>query len=195
MPAVQLYGVAGPDSPRLARRLGVISFGLKNVPHNLAAAELAETAGIGVRTGCHCAHILVKRLLHIHALREALSNLGMRFAPRITRSLLPGLVRVSFVLENDEADVRRLVVALEKIAGRRPSLITRLLAATHNAAPVLPDTETRRRMRTAMEREASSVCGIAPARHTEDRPRPQAPSGWIPSRGMSFWGRPCCRKP
>jgi len=195
VPGVRLYGVADPDSPRLTRRLGVISFELRNVPHNLAAVELAETAGIGARTGCHCAHLLVKRLLRIQPAREALANLGMKLAPRFTKSLLPGLVRVSFGLENDEADVRRLTLALEKAVGLRPSLVTRLLAKTHNAAPVLPNTEARRRMREAMEREASSVYGATPAGFTEDRSRPSAFQGWTPSGGMTLLGRPCCRKP
>ncbi len=173
VPGVRLYGVADPGSPRLPRRLGVISFGSRHVPHNLLAEELAETAGIGLRTGCHCAHILVKRLLRMSPAREALSNLGMTFAPRITRSLLPGLVRVSFGLENVEADVRRLALALERISSRRSSLLTRLLAKTRNAAPFLPDTETRRRMKAAMEREASSVHGTAPAGLADSRSRPR----------------------
>ncbi len=157
VPGVRLYGLADPDSPRIGRRLGVFSFGLKHVPHNLAAEELAETAGIGLRTGCHCAHVLVKRLLRISSAREALASLGSKLVPRLIRPFLPGLVRVSFGLENDEADVRRLALALEKISSRRSSLITRLLAKTRNAAPFLPDTETRRRMRAAMEKDASSV--------------------------------------
>jgi len=162
VPGVQIRGIADPDSPRIARRLGVLSFGLTHVPHNLAARELAETAGIGVRTGCHCAHLLVKRLLRMPPAREALSNLGMMFVPRFTKSLLPGLVRASFGLSNDDADVRRLALALDHISGRRPSLITRLLAKTRNAAPALPATETRRRMRAAAERDSSAVYGDAP---------------------------------
>jgi hypothetical protein len=154
VPGLRIFGIADPDSPRVARRLGVISFGLKHVPHNLAAEELAETAGLGVRTGCHCAHILVKRLLRIHPVREALSNLGLMFAPRITKSFLPGLVRISLGLENDEADIHRLALALYRIATRRPSLVTRLLAKTRNATPFLPNTETLRRIRADAERDA-----------------------------------------
>ncbi len=194
VPGLRLYGVTDPDSPRLARRLGIISFGLKRLPHNLAAEELAETAGIGVRTGCHCAQILVKRLLRIHPAREFLANLGSKFAPRVTRSFLPGLVRVSFGLENEASDVRRLALALKKIAGRRPSLVARLLARTHNAAPVRRDTETLRRMRGAIGREASAVYGAAPASVAEARPRHRALSDLIPSGGMTYLGRPCCRK-
>jgi selenocysteine lyase/cysteine desulfurase len=154
VPGVRIYGIVEPDSPRIARRLGVISFGLRHVPHNLAAEELAETAGFGVRTGCHCAHILVKRLLRIHPAREALSNLGLMFAPRITASFLPGLVRVSLGLENEEADIRRLAHALHGISGRRPDFVSRLLAKTRNATPFLPNTETLRRIRAAVDRDA-----------------------------------------
>ena len=181
VPGVRLYGVADPDSPRLVRRLGVISFGLKHVPHNLLAEELAETAGFGVRTGCHCAHILVKRLLRMHPLREALSNLGLKLVPRFTVSLLPGLTRVSFGLENSEADVRRLARALEKIAGRRRSFVTRLLAKARNAAPRLPHTKTRRLMMEAAEKEASSVFGTVPAEGAKALPWSPALAGRAPS--------------
>jgi selenocysteine lyase/cysteine desulfurase len=159
VPGVRIHGIADPDSPRIARRLGVISFEMRHIPHNLLAKELAETAGFGVRTGCHCAQILVKRLLRINPVREAVANLGMKLVPRITRSVLPGLARISFGLENSPDDVRRLAWALEKISGRRFSLVTQLLANTHNATPFLSDTKTRRRMREAIEREASSVFG------------------------------------
>lgn len=194
VPGIRVYGIADPDSPRIARRLGVISFGLKTVPHNLVAEELAETAGIGVRTGCHCAHVLVKRLLGIHPAREALASLGSAVAPRIIAPLLPGLVRVSFGLENDETDVRRLTLALEKTAVRRPSFVARLLAATHNGAPVLPDTQTRRRTRAAIEKVASSVYAGDPDGFREDHRNAPALPGWVPFKGHGLFGRPCCRK-
>ncbi len=194
VPGLQVYGIADPDSPRISRRLGVICFGLARVPHNLAAKELAERAGIGVRTGCHCAHILVKRLLGIHPVREALSNLGLALAPRIIRPLLPGLVRVSLGLENDGADIRGLAHALSEIACRRRSFAVRLLAKNHNAFPAVADTETSRLMRTAIATEASSVYDAAPAGSMEGRPRTPALSGWIPSGILPSFERPCCRK-
>ena len=194
VPGLRLFGMAVPDSPRVGRRLGVFSFELKHVPFNLAAEDLAETAGIGVRAGCHCAHLLVKRLLRIPPVREVLADFGLRLAPRITQSFLPGVVRVSIGLENDEADIRRLALALEKISARRQSLVTRLLAKTHNAAPALPDTGTRRRMRAAAAREVSSVYGAAPAGLTDDLSRTPDRMGWNPSGGMMIFGRPCCRK-
>jgi hypothetical protein len=185
VPGVRIHGIADPDSPRIARRLGVISFELKHVPHNLLAQELAETAGFGVRTGCHCAHILVKRLLRMHPAREAVANLGMKLVPQITSSVLPGLVRVSFGLENSAADVHRLARALEKISGQRSSFVTRFLAKTHNAMPILTDTKTRRRMREAIEREAFSVFGTVPAEFLDSFPRSPALLDRIPSGAMT----------
>ncbi len=193
VPGLRLYGIADPDSPRIARRLGVISFEMKGVPHNLLARKLAETAGIGVRTGCHCAHILVKRLLRMLPAREALAGFGMRFVPRLTSFILPGLTRISFGLENGEADVDRLAGALEEISGRRTSFVTRFLAKTHNATPLLTATPTLRRMRKAIEREASSVFDIAPAGRADIFPRSAALSGRIPSGGLISLGQPCRR--
>jgi selenocysteine lyase/cysteine desulfurase len=182
---IRVYGVADPDSPRIDRRLGVISFELKSVPYNLLARELAEMAGFGVRAGCHCAHILVKRLLHMLPMREALANFGMKIVPGFTRSILPGLARISFGLENSEPDVRRLARALEKISGRRSSLATRLLAKTHNATPILTETKTRRRTKEAIEREASSVFTTVPAGRVDNLPLSPALWDRIPSGSMA----------
>jgi len=159
VPGIEIYGIKDPDSPRFERRGGVITFGLRRVPHNLVAEKLAGEGGIGVRNGCFCAHILVKRLMGIPPVREALADLGLRLAPRLTRALLPGLVRVSFGIENDERDLGRLVISLRKIAAERVCLLDRLLARTHNATPVVADTDARRRMRAAAEREVEHVWG------------------------------------
>jgi selenocysteine lyase/cysteine desulfurase len=79
----------------------VIAFACDNAPHNRVGQELAEQAGIGVRTGCFCAHLLVKRLLNIHPLRARLADLFMLLLPGFTAPILPGLVRISFGLENN----------------------------------------------------------------------------------------------
>jgi selenocysteine lyase/cysteine desulfurase len=193
VPGLELYGIIDPDSPRLRQRGGVISFGLRNSPHNLAAEGLAETAGIGARTGCFCSHILVKRLLHIHPIREVLADIGLRLAPRVTKSLLPGLVRISFGLENDEADAGRLVAALRRIAGERRSLAARLLAKTHNATPVVPETEVSKRMRAQMEKTASAIYETFTKGMTV-RPRFATSAERAPYKGLTFLGQPCCRR-
>ena len=45
------------------------------------AKELAEQGGIGVRSGCHCAHLLVKRLLDIPPLLEQFQGLILTLFP------------------------------------------------------------------------------------------------------------------
>jgi selenocysteine lyase/cysteine desulfurase len=194
VPGIEIYGLTDPDSPRFERKGGVISFGLKRVPHNLVAEKLAEEGGIGVRNGCFCAHILVKRLLGIHPVREVLADWGLRLAPRLTKPLLPGLVRVSFGIENDERDLGRLLTSLKRIAAEPVCLTNRLLARTHNATPVMPDTDAGRRMRAFAEREIENVFG-------KDQGNDQGVSfgtpvfaRQAPSPGLIFLGRPCCRK-
>jgi selenocysteine lyase/cysteine desulfurase len=119
IPGLKIYGIKDPDSPRFPQKGGVIVFSLKDVPHNLAAKELADQGGIGVRNGCFCAHLLVKRLLKIHPLRARLADLGLILFPRFTSVVLPGLVRVSLGIENDQENVDTLIRVLDKIA-RQP---------------------------------------------------------------------------
>ena len=83
---------------------------------NRVAKELAERGGIGVRSGCHCAHLLIKRLLNIPPLQELLQGLILTLFPQVA---LPGLTRVSLGLENSAEDVDTLIEVLDKIA-RQP---------------------------------------------------------------------------
>ena len=80
------------------------------------ARELAERGGIGVRYGCHCAHLLIKRLVGIPPLLEQLQGLILILFPRVA---LPGVVRVSLGIENSEEDVDTLIHVLGSIA-RQP---------------------------------------------------------------------------
>ncbi len=146
IPGLKMYGIKDPDSPRFPQKGGVIAFSLKNVPHNLAAKELAEQGGIGVRNGCFCAHLLVKRLLKIHPLRARAADLGLILFPQFTRVVLPGLVRVSLGLENDQADVDALIRVLDKIARRPRAWVDRLIASMHNGTPFLPQTDVQQQM-------------------------------------------------
>lgn len=194
VPGIEIYGLKNPDSARFEDKGCVISFGLKHVPHNLVAEKLAEKGGIGVRSGCFCAHLLVKRLLHIHPVREALANLGLKFAPGLTKSLLPGLVRVSFGIENDGLDVNRLVKTLKTIAGERVSRTDRLLARTHNATPFVPNTDVRRQLEACAESISLKVFGSAA---TDERGLDEyqpVPSVRAPSSGWIILRRACCRK-
>jgi selenocysteine lyase/cysteine desulfurase len=116
VPGLRLHGVRDPGSPRFARKGGVIAFSLKGrLPDGIARA-LAERGGIGVRWGCHCAHIFVKRLLGIPPLLERFQRVIVTVFPRLD---LPGVVRVSLGIENTADDVDALVHELKGLA-RRP---------------------------------------------------------------------------
>ncbi len=82
IPGLEIYGVQDPDSPRFAQKGGVIVFGLKAMMANRVASELAERGGIGVRYGCHCAHLLVKHLVGIHPLLAQFQGLIVSLFPQ-----------------------------------------------------------------------------------------------------------------
>ena len=157
---IEIFGIGDPDSKKLHQKGGVVSFSLKRVPHNLAAKELAEQGGIGVRNGCFCAHLLVKHLLNIHPTRAFAANVGFILLPRLTRVFLPGLVRVSFGLENDENDVDRLIKILEKIGNAPYSFINRLLAFNRNGTPFLSHTIVQEKTKEFLENHVQKVYSL-----------------------------------
>ena len=141
IPGIKIFGVQDPKSARFQRKGGIVVFSLSRVPHNLVAKELAERGGIGVRNGCFCAHLLVKRLLKIHPLRARAADWGLILFPGFTRVILPGLVRVSVGIDNDEKDIDHLIRVMGKIAREPRSRVNRLIASIHNGTPFLPRTE------------------------------------------------------
>lgn len=116
VPGLTLYGIKDPDSPRFARKGGVIVFEMKGIMAPQVARELAERGGVGVRSGCHCAHLLVKHLLGIPPLLAQFQGLLLTLLPRLN---LPGLTRMSLGLENSAEDVDTLIHMLGEIA-RQP---------------------------------------------------------------------------
>ncbi|MGH2480875.1 MAG: aminotransferase class V-fold PLP-dependent enzyme, partial [Ktedonobacteraceae bacterium] len=93
-------------------RLGVFAFNLPGHSYAEVAAILAYEWGIGVRSGCFCAHQYVAHLLGIS---EADSQ---EASERLVTGLpvdLPGMVRASLGLTNGRADVDRLVEGLRAI--------------------------------------------------------------------------------
>ena len=146
IPGIKVFGVSDPDAPRFRRKGGTIVFSAKRVPHNLAAKELGEKVGIGVRNGCFCAHSVVRDLLNIHPVRTFIGAVGLRLFPGFFLAVLPGAVRVSLGLENDERHVDALIQTLEEIARAPRTRADRFVASTHNGTPSLPHTETENRI-------------------------------------------------
>ena len=87
--------------------------------HPLLAAILSAEHAIGVRHGCFCAHPLITRLLGIPdgEVRRLRAELRAGGTPP-----LPGAVRASLGLGTTEADVDRLIGALDDIARHGPAM-------------------------------------------------------------------------
>jgi len=134
IPGLIIYGVKDPDSPLFAQKSGVIVFSLKGIMANKVTKKLAEQGGIGVRYGCHCAHLLIKRLLNIHPLLERLQGLIVTLFPQVA---LPGLTRVSLGIENNEEDIDALIHVLDKIVRQPQTSVDIQLPGTQNGTTIL----------------------------------------------------------
>ncbi len=111
VPGLHLYGDTRPETA--AERLGVLPFMLEHVPHFLAAAVLGYEFGIGVRSGCFCAHPYI---LHLLGLSPDQARMVRQHMLVHDKSQMPGLLRASFGLYNTRQDVDALVDALTHIS-------------------------------------------------------------------------------
>jgi selenocysteine lyase/cysteine desulfurase len=103
VPGLRRIGTASRD------RLPVAAFVIDGMPHGEVAARLAREYGIGVRSGCFCAHPYIARLLRLTESEVA------RFRDDARANLhdrLPGAVRVSCSSATPLADVASLGAAL-----------------------------------------------------------------------------------
>ena len=108
---VQILGDADPNNT--ANRLGVIPFNVDGLSHSLVAAILGAEFGIGVRSGCFCAHPYVARLLKVS--KREMDELGQEVRHGDKRHI-PGLVRASFGMYNIRSEVDRFAEALSQVA-------------------------------------------------------------------------------
>jgi selenocysteine lyase/cysteine desulfurase len=115
---LEIYGIKDPESSVFSYKVGVIPFAFKSKMATQVGKELALYGGIGVRTGCHCAHIIVKHILHVGPGLEKFQKLIVTLFPKLS---LPGVARVSLGIGNSESDVDYLIQVLEKIAGKPQS--------------------------------------------------------------------------
>jgi selenocysteine lyase/cysteine desulfurase len=127
IPGLTVYGIKDPDSPQFARKGGVIAFALNDMLATQNAQALAERSGIGIRAGCHCAHLLVKHLLHISPSLARLQRVIVTFFPQLS---LPGVARVSLGIENTIEDVDALIAALGNIVQQPQTKIGNPFAST-----------------------------------------------------------------
>jgi selenocysteine lyase/cysteine desulfurase len=113
-----VYGIKDPDSARFDQKGGVIVFGIKGkIPFSIAK-QLAKRDGIGVRVGCHCAHIIIKHILNVTPGLERFQRVMQTVIPGMK---FPGLVRISFGIGNTKNDIDELIRVLNEIIGKRKS--------------------------------------------------------------------------
>jgi selenocysteine lyase/cysteine desulfurase len=127
IPGLTMYGIQNPESPRFAQKGGVIVFTLKDRLATQIAQEVAEQGGIGLRAGCHCAHLLVKHLLNIPPWQARLQRVIVTLFPQLS---LPGVARLCLGIENTIEDVDTLIAALTKIAQQPPTKMGNPFAST-----------------------------------------------------------------
>jgi cysteine desulfurase / selenocysteine lyase len=130
IPGITIYG--RPVEYDLGNRLGVLSFNLAGLHHALVAAILSYEGGIGVRSGCFCAHPYMLCLLHVddkEAVQVQREILGR------DRSHVPGAVRASVGIYNDESDIDALCDCVAKIAAGKQSGEYQLCRETGNYEP------------------------------------------------------------
>ena len=103
-----IYGPASAGA-----RGGVVAFNVEGMNHALVASYLDDHHNIAVRNGCFCAHTYLHRLL------------GLTDTSELRRRLmageevdLPGAVRPSFGIFNNEEEVDELVRMIRVIRDR-----------------------------------------------------------------------------
>jgi cysteine desulfurase/selenocysteine lyase len=111
MPNIRVYGETDPA--RASEKVGAIPFNVEGVSHFLVAAVLGYEGGVGVRSGCFCAHPYV---VHLLDLDEEISANWREQILRGDKSEMPGMVRASFGCYNNTADIDRLLDMLQRIS-------------------------------------------------------------------------------
>lgn len=154
IPDLKIYGIKDPDSPGFAQKGGVIVFSLKNIIAHRLAKKLAERGGIGVRYGCHCAHLLVKRLVNVNPFLEQLQGLILILFPKIT---LPGLTRVSLGIGNSEEDIDTLIDVLSKIARKPHTQVYMDTGSAYKRTTIKSERDVQRQMNDFIRTVAQRV--------------------------------------
>ncbi|SHJ62525.1 aminotransferase class V-fold PLP-dependent enzyme [Paramaledivibacter caminithermalis] len=108
IPDLKIYG----DTNNYTDRIGIITFNIKGIHHEILANILSYEAGIAVRNGCFCAHPYLHKLLNVS--NEVIEK-------RIKNSNLPhpGMVRISFGMYNSKEEINILINALNNISNNK----------------------------------------------------------------------------
>ncbi len=110
LPGLRIHGPAESAGP--TAKVGVIPFTIAGIDHGLIAAVLGYEHGVGVRSGCFCAHPYIGHLLGRDSTE---SKAWVDRAGDGDKRGAPGMVRISFGCYNDSHDVDVAVAALEQL--------------------------------------------------------------------------------
>lgn len=105
-PGLHMYGNIADKQ----QQLGIISFNIGDLPHELVAVILALEYGIAVRNGCFCAQPYVQSLLNIKSRDYTVKQ---------------GMVRISLGLYNTNSEADSLIAALKTITTQAPDYLKR----------------------------------------------------------------------
>jgi selenocysteine lyase/cysteine desulfurase len=114
IPGFKIHGSLPGESFYPEHKIGVIGFELKNKISSAVAGKLARRAGIGVRYGCLCAHLIIKQLAGFTPLTEKIQRFVLKIVPILN---LQGITRISFGIQNTEEEVDALIGEIKRIAG------------------------------------------------------------------------------
>jgi selenocysteine lyase/cysteine desulfurase len=151
---IQTFGVTDTNSPNFAQRGSVIAFFLKGKVSSSVGKELAIKGGIGVRYGCHCAHVLVKHILGVGPKLEKFQRIIVTLFPKLQ---LPGVIRVSLGIENSEEDVDTFLKVLTKIVAKSEKSQGKQTIPTQKSSLVLPKSEVQKQMKEFVKAASERV--------------------------------------
>lgn len=114
IPNIELYGYDDKKN----KRVGLVSFNVTGIKHNVIAEILSREAGIAIRDGLFCAHPYVVKLLK-------LSDSEIEYYHKNQSVPLPGMVRISFGLYNNYEEIDKFLKSMERIAKNRNYYVNR----------------------------------------------------------------------
>jgi cysteine desulfurase / selenocysteine lyase len=109
MDGVEVYGPRDPEA-----RLGVVSFNIDGVHHDLASAILNNEGAIATRNGCFCAHPYLHQLLRVGDVSDLVEQLR-----RGEDTEIPGAIRVSIGVFNTEEEVEFMLGWVRRVRDRQ----------------------------------------------------------------------------
>lgn len=112
LPNIKVY------SEYCSNSVSIITFNIEGIYHETVSKALSYEYGIGVRSGCFCAHPYIQELLKVPK-EEVMANINNKAWRK------PGMVRVSFALYNTFNEIDYFIYALKDILKRKDYFINK----------------------------------------------------------------------